>query len=298
MGNNESRTLWISVAAGLFATFLLYSYSQEKKAEYDKKFGSSKRVVVAVRDIGEMETIDDSMLDTVERPVDFIEPSAINDTQLAVGQVASSPIKKGEQILSNKLLTPGPDTGISLQVAPGKRAVTLPVDEIRGVAKLIRPGDRIDIIAALDVGKGVQAKREVSIILQDVTVLATGINVVNNIPRAHELDSSGKNINEYSLIGDTKYTTITVEASLKEAQDLIYILSTSPGNLYYTLRNPNDRAVTQRLPSSTVESVLGKPMISFEPPQQIQQPIQLPQQQPQQRVPQNVPRKRNSFQRL
>ncbi len=143
--NNESRTLWISIGAGLFAAFLLYSYSQEKKADYDKKFGTMKAVVVAAKNIEEMRTIDDTMLEVVQRPGDFIEPGALQDKELAVGQVAGKAIKKGEQILDSKLLLPGPETGISLQVAPSKRAVTLPVDEVRGVAKLIRPGDRVDI---------------------------------------------------------------------------------------------------------------------------------------------------------
>ena len=59
MNSNESRTLWISLAAGLFAAFLLYSYSQDKKAEYDKTYGTMKNVVVAKKDIPEMMTIDD-----------------------------------------------------------------------------------------------------------------------------------------------------------------------------------------------------------------------------------------------
>lgn len=257
-GSNETRTLWISLAAGVFAAFLLYSYSQEKKSEYDKVYGAMKNVVIAKIDIAEMQTIDDTMLEVVQKPTDFLQPGATQDPEAAVGQVAASPIKKGEQILQTKLLQPGPDTGISLQVAPSKRAVTLPVDEVRGVAKLIRPGDRVDIIAAIDSGKGINQKREVSVIMQDVVVLATGVNVVNNIPRTFELDPGSKNVNQISLNGSTNYTTLTVEATPKEAQDLIYIQATASGSIYFTLRNPNDRAVQPRLPSSTSDSLLGR----------------------------------------
>jgi pilus assembly protein CpaB len=293
--NNESRTLWISIAAGLFAAFLLYSYSQEKKAEYDKKFGTEKNVVVAKVNIEEMRTIDDTMLEVVTRPADFIEPGAIQDPELAVGQVAGKAIKKGEQILDSKLLLPGPETGISLQVAPSKRAVTLPVDEVRGVAKLIRPGDRIDIYAAIDVGKGLNQSREVNIIMQDVVVLATGVNVVNSIPRTVEADNSGKGAILTNLSSDTKYNTLTIEATPKEAQDLIYIVSTAPSNIFYTLRNPNDRAVPPRLPSSTSESIAGRPTASLEQPafQNQQAPrVQQPQQQLQPTVPVNLPQKK------
>jgi pilus assembly protein CpaB len=190
--------------------------------------------------------------------------------------VAAIPIKKGQMILKNSLFTPGPDTGISLQVAPSKRAIAIPVDEVRGVSKLIRPGDRIDILAAVDTGKGVAQKREVQTLMQDVVVLATGVNVMNNIPRVFELDGSGKNLSQISLTGDTKYSTITVEANQKEAQDLVYILSTAPGNIYLTLRNPSDRSIPPRLPSSSAESVLGKPVVDMSAPAPVAPPVMMP----------------------
>ena len=306
MGSNETRNLWLSIAAGLFATFLLYSYSQEKKAEYDKRFGSTKRVVVAKEDIAEMQTVYDTMVETKEMPADFIQPDAINVPDEIIGNVAAIPIRKGQIIVKNNLLTPGPDTGISLQVAPSKRTVTIPVDEVRGVAKLIRPGDRVDIYAAVDTGKGVNQKREVFTMMQDAVVLATGVSIVNNIPRMFEMDSSGKNITQIALTGDTKYTTITVEATPKEAQDLVYILSTSPGNLFFSLRNPNDRTIPPRMPSSTSDSVLGKPTVSFDagsapavtlPPTQMQRPTYTPPVQQQRAAPAPTQR-RNGFRTL
>ena len=258
MNNNETRTLWISLFAGIFASFLVYSYSQEKQKELNAKFGALKRVVVASRDIAEMETIDDTMLEVRSVPEDYVGPASASDFDSVIGQVAAAPLKKGEQILATKLLTPGPDTGIALQVSPGKRAVTIPVDEVRGIAKLIRPGDRIDLVAALDVGKGANARREVSYLMQDIPVLATGINVVNNIPRTFELDPSGKNILQSNLSGDTKFTTVTLEVEPKQAQDLVYLTSTQPGNLFMVLRNPNNRAQV-RYPSSNMETVSGIP---------------------------------------
>lgn len=264
MNSNETRTLWISLAAGLFAALLLYSYSQEKKKEYDGLYGKMANIVIARVDIAEMRTIDDTMLEIAQRPADFVEPGVIAETDLAVGQVAAVPIKKGEQILGTKLLQPGPDTGIALQVSPTKRALSLPVDEVRGVAKLIRPGDRIDISAAVDTGRGLNQRREVSLIMQDVPVLATGLAIRNNIPRLFELDSNGKNITQISLSGDSKYNTITIEVNPKEAQDLIYLMTTNPGNIFLTLRNPNDRQVPPRLPTANADSILGRAMPSSE----------------------------------
>ncbi len=256
MNPNPTRTLWLSIGSAAFAMILIYSYSQEKKAEYDKRYGTSKRVVVATKDILEMSTIDDTMLSIEERPVDFIQPDAVSNPEDAVSMVAATPIKKGEQILGTKLLKPGPNTGLSLQVAPGKRAVTIPIDEVRGVSKLIRPGDRVDVLTSVESGRGQTARREVKTLLQDVIILATGVQVTNNIPRKLESDASGK-MSYKNLNGDVSFSAVTIEVQPKDAQNLIYIMSASPGSIYLTLRNPNDRAVTPMV-TSTVDSVLGR----------------------------------------
>ncbi|MCB0350138.1 MAG: Flp pilus assembly protein CpaB [Bdellovibrionales bacterium] len=255
MNNNESRTLWISVFSALFAVFLLYSYTQERSAELTSKFGAKQTVVVAIKDINEMETIDESKLSIEERPIEFIQPDALKDPELAVGMVALAPIKLGEQILENKIMEPGPVTGLSLQVAPSKRAVTLPIDEMRGVAKLLKPGDRIDLVAALDIGRGATQRREVKTIMQDVVILATGLRIANELPRL--LEKVGKEDFIKNIRSDTNFNTITVEASPADAQNLIYILATSPGSLFVTLRHPSDRA-NVTLPQASVETVLNR----------------------------------------
>ncbi len=252
MNSNETRTLWISVGAALMAVFLLYSHSQERESELQRKYGVEESVVIAKADIAPMSTIIDTDLEIVKKPKDYVEPGAVTNPELAIGSVAATSIVKGEQITGTKLLEPGSSTGIALQVSPGKRAIALPVEELRAAGKLIRPGDRIDIIAALDVGKGTNQRREIKTIMQDVVVLSTGARVINNLPRALDETKKGYDV----FIGDMKYSTITVEATPKESQELVLLLSTSPGSIFVTVRNPNDRVVPQ-LPTTSVDNMLG-----------------------------------------
>jgi pilus assembly protein CpaB len=252
MNSNETRTLWISVGAALFSVFLLYSHSQERESELQKKYGVEESVVVAKQTIQQMQTIVDTDLEIVKKPKDYVEPGAIANPELVIGQVAGMSISKGEQIIESKLLSPGADTGISLQVSPGKRALAIPIEDIRAAGKLIRPGDRVDLIAALDIGKGTNQRREIKTMMQDVVVLATGSRIFNSVPRM--LDDDKKNIISY--VGDLKYSTITIEATPKEAQDIILLLSTSPSSIFLTVRNPNDRGVSQ-LPSTSMDNMLG-----------------------------------------
>lgn len=252
-------------------------------------------VVVARSDINSMIPIDDTRIEVIQKPAKFVEPGAVTQSDLIIGYVSAAPIKKGEQILMNKLLSPGSETGIAIQVAPSKRAVSVPVNEVTGISKLIRPGDRVDIVAAVDVGKGATLKREVATIMTDVPVLATGINVVNNLPRLVEPDgNSNERLTITNLTGDTKYNTITLELDPKQAQDMIYLLASNPGSIFFSLRNPNDRQNLQRLPSSTAESVLGKPLVDLVPaaPVARPQPVAAPPSAPP-RAPSAAPKRRS-----
>ncbi len=245
MDNTSSRNLWISLGLGLLSVLLLFSYTQEKNQELTKKFGATDVVVVAKVDILELQTIDETMIEVVEKPVDYIEPGAMKRPQELVGQVATVPIKKNEQILSTKILPPGPFTGLSLQISPGKRALTLPIDAMRGVAKLIKPGDRVDLIIAVDHGRGQNQKREVRTLMENVVVLATGLRIANELPLLYEKDPRGEKLTAYNLTKDTSFNSITIEANPLEAQKLVYVLATDPSKLFMTLRHPTDSSPTQ-----------------------------------------------------
>lgn len=261
MGPSESRNLWISLGAAVFATFMLYSYSQEKKADLEKFAGDKIRVVVAKKDIGNMDTVYDDALEYEEKFKSEVEPDAYTSIPDVVGNVAAIPIKKKQTLTKNKVLEPGPETGMAIQVSPGMRAVTIPISDERANAKLIRPGDRVDIMAILDTGKGVNQKREATMLMQDVVILATGVNVHNNLPRTLEKEPNGRGYIQTTLTGDTKYGTITIEAYPMQAQDLILLSNTNPSALYFLLRNPHDRKQTQRMMASSVESIQSKTIV-------------------------------------
>lgn len=255
MEQNETRTLWISIASAIFAVILLYGWAQDKRANFARKFGQTKTVVVARENIREFDILDESKMEVVEKPADFLQPDAIQNPTEVIGQIALAPIKKGEQILNTKLVFPDKSTGLSMQVSPGKRAATVPVNEVQGVAKLIKPGDRVDVVAGVDDGKGVNKVRRLRTILQNITVLATGQSIVDNLPiKVVQGDQEDYEIRNLRVQND--YGTITLEVTPSEAQNLFYLASiNSP--IYFTLRNPNDR-IAAPLPTSDINNVLNR----------------------------------------
>ena len=254
MNKNETLTLWISVGAAVFSAFLIFSYTQEKTKEITKAFGIQTSVVVARTFINEMQTVQENMVELVQIPERFVQPGYARQIEDVVGLVALAPIDEGEQILSNKVIVPGPETGLSLQVSPGKRAVTIPIDEQRAVARLLKPGDRVDMLVALDVDAGNKQKRYIKTLLQDLVILATGLRVVDELPRVQEELGGESYIKNLRM--ENNFSTMTIEASPEDAQKIVYLLSTNPGSVFFTLRHPSDND-TLVLRQTDVADLLG-----------------------------------------
>lgn len=261
----NSRALTMALLIAAAATFFIYSWIEEVETKAQKRFGDSVLVLKAKRDIKEAETINESLLVLEAIPKTFLEPNSIffekaeqdEETLVSVrslnGTVAIVPIKKGEQIAMNKITEPGVRTGLSPQISPGKRAIAVNVTEITGIAKLIKPGDRVDVIAVFDAGGGKENKISKTV-LQDVVVLSTGKNITNNIARVIERDGAKEKIR--SLSEDVNYQTIALEVEPNQAQQ-IGLLIFGDVQLYFSLRNNDDSDRATGATSTTLRDVFG-----------------------------------------
>jgi pilus assembly protein CpaB len=88
-------------------------------------------------------------------------------------RVALGPIQRDELILKTKVTGAGQRASLSALLEHGKRAVTVRVDDIRGVAGFVLPGDRVDVVLIRSVSGGGAAAESVSdVLLQHIKVLA------------------------------------------------------------------------------------------------------------------------------
>lgn len=263
--NNKALTL--SLVMAVLAVFFVSSYVSSIEEVERKRYGVMYQVVVAKQDIKEMETINEDMLVTKEIPKSYVEPATIHfDTgtdekdhakslKALVGAIALVPIKKGEQISYSKLSEPGVRTGLAPQITPGRRAVPVPVSDVTGVARLVKPGDRVDVMAILDLGGGKENKI-VKTVLQDVVVLATGHNVSNNPARTAETDQTTGKEHFRPLVEDAAFTTITLEVDPAQAQMMALIMANGDNAVSLSLRN-NDDTDRISMGSTTYTDVLG-----------------------------------------
>jgi pilus assembly protein CpaB len=247
--NNRALTLSLVMAA--VAVWFVYEYVTGIEQDTQRRFGTEVLVLKATRDIKEMETINETLMDFQPMPKLFLEPAAvyfeareenkdaITSKKNLAGTIAVVPIKKGEQITYNKLIEPSMRTGLSPQITPGKRAISVPVNEVSGVSKLVKPGDRVDLIAVISMGQGPQNK-VARTILQDVVVLAVGRSVTNNVARTVELDQYTGKEKVRNLAEDPNFAAVTVEVEPAQAQAMTLVLSNQDSQVFLSLRNNDD----------------------------------------------------------
>ena len=143
---------------------------------------------------------------------------AVKDDLLSGGRrVALSPLKRGEAVLRSKITGPGQRASLASLLDEGKRAVTVSVDDVRGVAGFVLPGDFVDIVIIADDGSPKRQSYS-DILLEHVKVLAID-----------QVASEGEG-------QPTVAKAVTVEVTKEQAQKIL--LATNIGKLSLILARP------------------------------------------------------------
>jgi len=244
--------LIIALACGIWAILLLNSYLKRRETEIWERIKQVQRqaqpaqpasqkgiVLVAGKDIPPQVPITPADLLIKEIPLEYIQPGAVGSLDEVIGQIASTPIAAGEQILKTKLLPPG-KIGKSLsEITPvGKRAVNVSVDNMASIANLIRPGDYVDVLALIALpetadqsGAKSSAPRLISL-FQNVEVLAVGGEFV----APSQMSQTAKKEQAKAISAGSG--TVTLALSPQEAVLLSFVQE--HGKIKLTLRSSED----------------------------------------------------------
>lgn len=137
--------------------------------------GNTAKVAVAQVDINLGARITPDMVRLVDWPASVQPPGAIKDDKALESRVTRTSITRGEAILEAKLAPPGTLGGLSAVVAEGKRAMTVRVNDVVGVAGFALPGNYVDILVnTQEEGQRTQTKDPTisKIVLERILVLA------------------------------------------------------------------------------------------------------------------------------
>jgi pilus assembly protein CpaB len=253
----NSRAFTISLILALFAVFMIYSYIESRETEMIKEYGNMTPVVVAKEDIKELEIIDDRKIQLKNVPKNYQMPGAYRRVEDLYNTIAAVPIKKGEQITAPRVTHPGAQSGLARQISVGKRALSIQVTEGQAVSRLLKPGDRVDVLALVDYASGKKEKLKVKTVLQDVLVLSTGLYITNSVPIINlKNENDPDNARQMKLNTYTNYNTVTLELTPFEVQKMVFMVSAGNG-IYLSLRNNDDKTI-ERISATRLYDVLGE----------------------------------------
>lgn len=213
----------IALGLSLVTSALVYNYLRESSKQ---PVPSDLATVITARtDIPPKTRITAEMVQEAQLPSEYIQGGAVKEMSKVVGVVTREAIIAGEQVLERRLLTAGKQAGFTGVIPAGKRALTVAVSDVTGVAGLLKAGDSVDAIVTFDqqiVGDNVS-----QILLQNVLVLA----VNRDIEAPQERDAKKDAAKDTAVV---KLVTVTLAVSPSEATRVT--LAEEKGKLRFTLR--------------------------------------------------------------
>jgi pilus assembly protein CpaB len=214
---NNSRALLmlvVALVAGLAAALSASRWLVQTSS------GGVTQVAVASEDISLGEPIEPNMVHTINWPSDSVPPGVFGDTKSLEGRVVRSSVAKGEPVIDAKLAPVGTKGGLSAVIGEGKRAITVRVNDVVGVAGFALPGNYVDVIVNTQ-APGHNDQQSISkTVLEKILVLA----VAQQVSRE---DTAPKVVN-----------AVTLEVTPEQAEKLD--LARSVGTLSLVLRNQVD----------------------------------------------------------
>jgi pilus assembly protein CpaB len=174
-------------------------------------------VVVAKEDVQIGTRLQPGMLQVIDWPSASPLKNPMTSIEQATDRVVNMPLVKGEPISMSKLAAKGETGGLSAVLREGRRAVTVKVNEIVGVAGFALPGNYVDVMVNTpDSNNNLVSK----IVIERIQVLAVAQDVAN-------LESKPKVVN-----------AVTLEVTPAQAEKID--LARSVGSLSLVLRSQVD----------------------------------------------------------
>lgn len=179
-------------------------------------------IVAAAIDISYGAKIDASQIKMLGWPKSNIPKGAFTDAKLVIGKIAQRAFVTDEALLEPQVKDKAAGSILSAMIPEGKRAMSVPVSAISGVAGFITPGNMVDIIATNN------KINKTYILLSNVKVLA--------------IDQLASTEQDKPAV----VTSLTLELSVEESTILVKAMQS--GSFYFTLRNPVDKHNTAENP--------------------------------------------------
>jgi pilus assembly protein CpaB len=227
--------LLLALAAGGGLAYGTYNYMQSMQVRTESL--PTLPVVVAASDLELGAELRPDDLRVVQWPQNAMPMGAFSSPEEIVGRGLVMPVIQNEPILPMKLAGKDAGSGLPVVIPEGKRAVSVRVNEVIGVAGYVLPGTKVDVLATASPTD----KREdmtTKLVLSNVQVLAAGTKI----------EQDGEQGKPMSV------NVVTLLVTPEESEKLT--LGATEGKIQLALRNPLDKEMPET-PGIQPASLLG-----------------------------------------
>jgi len=217
MSRNQIILLFLlSIIFGLGAVFFAKQW-MDRQAQPQTKVEVVERepVIVAAIEIAAGTVLDKQHFTTKQLEKAWRAENQFTDVSTLVGMVATDNMYPDEIVIAEHISAPGQGATLATLIPEDKRALTIRVNDVIGVAGFLLPGNRVDILSTVKYG---QNSASTTTVLKDIKVLA-----VDQTARTKE--------NKPIIV-----RAVTLEVTPKEAEKLLS--ANTKGAIQLALRNP------------------------------------------------------------
>jgi pilus assembly protein CpaB len=172
--------LIVALILGGLAAVMAAQYLNSARTRIEAE-SQPMEVLVATEDIPRGVQADDlverGLIEIQEVPAQFVAAGAISSANAIEGQVLAVPLTEGEQITRSRFQFPS-TAGLAYSIPDDYLALTIAVNEVKGVAGLLKPGDHVAAFVTFTSGaeaqSGSEGKELTQMLLPRARVLAAG----------------------------------------------------------------------------------------------------------------------------
>ncbi|MCE5285120.1 MAG: Flp pilus assembly protein CpaB [Pelosinus sp.] len=218
----SSKGIFILALVLSFVTaFMVYKFLGSAVSKQPVQEGQV--VLVAKTAIEPKTKITPDMIQEVKIPGEYVQAGTISDKSKVIGAVARDKIAAGEHITERRLYLEGKSVGFTGVIPSGKRAITLAVNEVTGIAGFVKAGDFVDVVVVFDAGT--VGDNTSGLLLENILVLAANKETENGV-----VETSAKDAPKEAV----KMGTVTLALAPDAAAKLV--LAEEKGKVHLALR--------------------------------------------------------------
>lgn len=258
------RSLFITAIALFFGAIATFFVAQKFNLVGNSSSENEVKLIVATTTINPGQMIESTQIKLVSWPQSEIPEASFTKSSVVTGRVAKQTIRQGELLLETKLASLDAKGGLASTIENGKRAISVRVNDVVGVAGFALPGSFVDILVsakdASNMAFSTTALTRVKVlaVAQETQADQMKPKVVNAVtleltpPEAEKLDLA-RSIGTLSLVLRNESDTMDVNSDGTRLNDIL-----KPSNRVSeisTAKSMSKQTAVKRVPRPTPEDI-------------------------------------------